>query len=166
MQPDYTFAIQYNRANTLIRASQIRQRLKQRLAVEPSSSSTMPCLTYTPNQLQRLLKLMEDLTVLADVSTTSQRVRKADILADLIASNLGSPRLSSASRGPFRMCDERVVQLLRGLVQGQSPSPIFVPSPSPPPGVVTPSPSPPPGECHMAAAAKQQSSVFCCSVLC
>jgi hypothetical protein len=97
---------------------------------------------------------MEDLRVLADVTTTSPRLRKADILADLVASNLGSSRLSSATRGPFRLCDARVVQLLRGLVQGQSPSPPPVPSPSP--GAVKPSPTPPLGECNMTAAADQQ----------
>ncbi|WIA14400.1 hypothetical protein OEZ85_002927 [Tetradesmus obliquus] len=36
-QPDYTFALQYNRANPLARATQIRQQLKLSLAFESSS---------------------------------------------------------------------------------------------------------------------------------
>jgi hypothetical protein len=140
MQPDYTFAVQYNTADILMRARQIRTRLLQGLAAELSSGGSW-CLTYTPDQPQRLLKLMEALTVLADVEATSPatRIRKADILADLVASNLGTLQLSSSSRGPFRMCDARVVQLFKGLVQFSSPAPSPVPPPSPPP---PPSPSP------------------------
>jgi hypothetical protein len=95
---------------------------------------------------------MDDITTLAEVAVVSPnlRLRKADILADLVASNLGAPRkLSAASRGPFRLCDARVVQLLRDLVTPITPSPSpvaspVIPLPSPSPGTAV---SPPPSEC-------------------
>lgn len=149
MQPDYTFALQYNRANPLARARQIRQQLKLSLAFESSSQSA--CLLYTPQQPQRLVKLMDDLTALADTAAVSpgMRLRKADVLADLVASNLGTARkLSAASRGPFRLCDARIVQLLKSLVTAPSPSPSPIASPavmpSTSPAAAVPSPSPPP----------------------
>jgi hypothetical protein len=157
MQPDYTFAIHYNRANILTRASQVKAKLKPDLAYEAGNtgSRTTGCLIYSPRQPQRLIKLLDDLSWLAVVSASSPAMRlgKADILADLVASNLGrsSRKLSAASRGPIRLCDPRVVQMLRDLVPSPTSSPSPVPSPivkpSPSPAVVQPSPSPPPSEC-------------------
>jgi hypothetical protein len=103
MQPDYTFALQFNRGSTADRAASIRQRLVPDLVKDPALSD---CMLYSRKQAQRLVKLTDDLTTLAAAAPTATlRLRKSDVVADVVASNLGSvSRLSAVSRGPFRLC--------------------------------------------------------------
>ncbi|WIA24084.1 hypothetical protein OEZ85_013692 [Tetradesmus obliquus] len=113
------------------------------------------CLAYTSDQPIRMLKLADDLTTLAlsAPAAGSARLRKADVIVDLVASNLGfMPSLSAASTGPFRLCGRTAALLSSVLLGGQppktSPNPQnspSVPRPPPSPGVKpAPSPSPPP----------------------
>jgi hypothetical protein len=133
MQPDYTFAVQYNKADLKVRGRDIRRKMQSALS---NSTSTPVCLLYSPKQPQRLLKLADDLTTYAMASaSTTNRLRKADILADLVASNLGHLRsLSAAGKGPFRLCG-KTMQLLKDLVPlpWTSPQPRPVPPQSPAP---------------------------------
>ncbi|WIA24077.1 hypothetical protein OEZ85_013685 [Tetradesmus obliquus] len=101
------------------------------------------CLEYTSDQPTRLIKLADDLTTLALSAPTasSARLRKADVIVDLVASNLGfMPSLSAASTGPFKLCG-KTAQLLSGLLLG-GPPPKLSPTPQPSPSVPQPSPSP------------------------
>jgi hypothetical protein len=167
MQPDYTFALQYSRANMGAKSSIISRKLKPTL----SRSSTLveplgwkpECLAYTSEVPTRLLQLDDDLTELALTAPAAQlRLRKADIIVDLVASNLGFMRsLSAASTGPFQLC-RNTAHLLSDLLLGgpppaRSPTPQTPPSPgvkppSPPPSLdvkppsPSPSPTPNPGE--------------------
>jgi hypothetical protein len=140
------------------RVADIKQKMQPDLASNPNTAG---CILYTPKQPQRLLKLVQDLGILATTLSMAARPRKADILADVLASNLGLVRgqgLSAASNGPFRLCG-RTVQLLSDIVSpaqpspspppppSPSPSPLPVPPPSPSPAMPgSPSPSPPPSK--------------------
>ncbi|WIA44571.1 hypothetical protein OEZ86_007296 [Tetradesmus obliquus] len=170
MQPDYTFALQYTKASLRARATAITHQLKPNLVTHISTSSgnspndsssevqaqgwRPSCLEYTSDQPIRMLKLADDLATLAlsVPAAISARLRKADVIVDLVASNLGfMPSLSAASTGPFRLCG-KTAQLLSGLLLGgqppkSSPNPQpspSVPRPSPSPGVKPPTPSPSP----------------------
>uniref|UniRef100_A0A383WFV6 Peptidase C1A papain C-terminal domain-containing protein n=1 Tax=Tetradesmus obliquus TaxID=3088 RepID=A0A383WFV6_TETOB len=102
MQPDYTFALQFNKVQMTQRVEDIKQRLKPDLAYDPTAAG---CVLYTPRQPQRLLQLVRDLSILSSTLSMATRPRKAEILADVVASNLGYVRsLSTASSGPFRLC--------------------------------------------------------------
>jgi hypothetical protein len=147
MQPVNTFALQY-KADMMARAAQIEQRFRTALKYDATKPG---CLLYTAKQPQRLLKLADDSTTLADAAASAlhvQGVSKADVLADVVASNLGyTGSLSAASKRPFRLCG-KTVQLLSSLLLPQSPSPSPIPaSPSPQP---IPLPSPGPGKCSAA----------------
>lgn len=140
MQPDYTFALQFHQASDAARAAAIKARLKPDLR----NDTTKPgCMLLTPKQPLQLVKLVDDLAVLAD--TSGAAVSTARIYADIVTSNLGYVRdLSAAGRGPFRLCGS-TVQLLVDLLPPTmpSPSPEPRPSPSPPPSQpLSPSPSP------------------------
>jgi hypothetical protein len=159
MQPDYTFALEYNAASMAARAWQVVRRL-QPGTTNISSSATADewrfgYLAYTPKTPLRLAKLAVDLSVLAATALSSAvRLRKADILTDLVASNLGYlPSLSAASTGPFRLSGKTAHMLSSVLLPTRpSPSPVLLPSPSPMPVSPSPSPSPLPsplpGECY------------------
>jgi hypothetical protein len=147
MQPDYTFALQY-KADITARATQIKQRFKTALKYDATKPG---CLLYTAKQPQRLLKLADEITTLADAAASvshEEGLSKADVLADVVASNLLYARsLSAASKGPFRLCG-KMVQLLSSLLSEQSSSPRPTPaspSPSTPPQP-SPSPLPKPGK--------------------
>jgi hypothetical protein len=149
MQPDYTFALQYNRASMSARSSLISRKLKTNLSREPPSAEALGweperCLVYTSETPTRLLKLADDINTLALAAPAAKlRLRKADIIVDLVASNLGFMKnLNAASKGPFRLCG-KTAQLLSDLLLDEKPpgaSP--VPQPSASPGVKTPPPSP------------------------
>uniref|UniRef100_A0A383WEQ7 Peptidase C1A papain C-terminal domain-containing protein n=1 Tax=Tetradesmus obliquus TaxID=3088 RepID=A0A383WEQ7_TETOB len=132
MQPDYTFALQFNKASTTQRVADIQQRLKLDLTYDPTATRY---ILYTPRRSQRLLQLVQDLVILS-TTVINNRPRKADIVADVVASNLRFVRsLSAASTGPFRLCG-RTVQLLSDIIlppARPSPSPAVAPSPSPSP---------------------------------
>lgn len=101
------------------------------------------CLEYTSDQPIRMLKLADDLATLAlsAPAASSARLRKADVIVDLVASNLGfMPSLSAASTGPFRLCG-KTAQLLGSVLLGEQP-PKASPNPQPSPSVQRPSPSP------------------------
>uniref|UniRef100_A0A383V702 Uncharacterized protein n=1 Tax=Tetradesmus obliquus TaxID=3088 RepID=A0A383V702_TETOB len=90
-----------------------------------------------------MLKLADDLATLAlsAPAASSARLRKADVIVDLVASNLGfMPSLSAASTGPFRLCG-KTAQLLGSVLLGEQP-PKASPNPQPSPSVQRPSPSP------------------------
>jgi hypothetical protein len=114
MQPDYTFALQFNRSSTTEQATRTRQRLAPDLARDPAQPG---CLLYSPKQPQRLVKLTDDLTILATTApTVALRIRKPDVLADVITSNLGFVcSLLAASKGPFRVCG-RTAHLLSSVM--------------------------------------------------
>jgi hypothetical protein len=100
MQPDYTFALQFNKHDLRIRAAEIKQLLRS-LAYDPARPE---CVLYTPKKPQWLLQPVDDLVVIA-VTTTTMGIGNADILGDVVASDLGYLRsLSAASTGPFRLC--------------------------------------------------------------
>jgi hypothetical protein len=98
MQPDYTFALQVEQ-----RAAAIQKTLSAALAYLPAKPG---CLLYRPKQRQHLIKLADDLTTLASAkSTPVHDINQADVLSDIVTSNLGYLRsLSVASKGPFRLC--------------------------------------------------------------
>jgi hypothetical protein len=121
MQPDYTFALQFQQASTAARAAAIKARLKPDLRNDTIKPG---CIQFKPRQPHRLVKLVDDLSALADASTSA--VSTARIYADVVTSNLGYVgNLAAASRGPFRLCGSSV-QLLADLLPP--------PPPSPPPG--------------------------------
>lgn len=149
MQPDYTFAVQCTRSSASARTSLIKQRLKQATLV--IDASTPGCVRYSPKYLLRLIKLADDLANLAvSPSNPALRMRKADVLGEVVASNLGAQhKLSAATKGPFRLCGKTAQLVLSLLSPGapQSPSPPAQPSPSPSPSPLllqSPSPSPRP----------------------
>lgn len=138
MQPDYTFALQFNKASMTARAADILQLLKPSLAYDLDNPG---CVMYSARRFQRLLQFVDDLVTISLTSTTV-RLSKADILADIVASNVGYLRsLSAASKGPFRLCGKTVQLLSTILPPPSSPSPETQPSPSP---IPRPSPSPSP----------------------
>jgi hypothetical protein len=159
MQPDYTFAVQFTMTDFAGRTLQVKQRLKQATLVYDAGAHG--CVLYTPKQPLRLVTLADDLATLAVTSSIVTSLRRADILAELVASNLASKQssslrlLSSASKGPFRLC-RKIAGLLMEVVPPQMPSPSPhaspSPSPAPPPSPSpvlpqpSPSPSPSPGE--------------------
>jgi hypothetical protein len=116
MQPDYTFALQYNKPISE-RGTEIRQKLKPAL----TRDTAMPkCVVYRPRQPQRLVKLVADLHILGiaefDEGRSYQFLNEAVILADVVTPNLGLGRnLSAARRGPFRICG-KTAELLRAAV--------------------------------------------------
>jgi hypothetical protein len=142
MQPGYTYALQFNRGSMADRAASIRQRLAPDLAGDPSQQS---CIMYNPKQAQRLVKLTDELTILATSAlTVALRLRKQDILADVITSNLGFVRsLAATGRGPFRLCGW-TAQLLSSVTGIPLPSPPPAMPASPSPGLRSLSPSPSP----------------------
>jgi hypothetical protein len=164
MQPDYTFALEYNAASMAARALQVNRRLQPGMSNIPSTAAAgdwrPECLAYTPKTPLRLVKLAADLSVVAATALApAMRLRKADIIADLVTSNLGYlPNLSTAKTGPFRLCG-RTAQMLSGVLLSARPSPSPVPLPSPSPGpakspapvVPSPSPTPPPGKSDTSA---------------
>jgi hypothetical protein len=137
MQPDYTFALQFNKPDLRTRAADIKQLLNQSLTYDPAKPE---CVIYTPKKPQRLLQLVDDLVIIA-VTNTTMRIGKADILGGVVASNLGYMRsLSAASTGPFWLCG-KARQLLKDVL------PPVGPPPGPPVG---PPVDPPVGECRQA----------------
>uniref|UniRef100_A0A383WER1 Peptidase C1A papain C-terminal domain-containing protein n=1 Tax=Tetradesmus obliquus TaxID=3088 RepID=A0A383WER1_TETOB len=144
MQPDYTFALEFNKANITQRLEDIRQRLKPHLSYDSSAAG---CVLHAPRQPQRLLEFVQDLSILSSTLSMATRPRKADILADVLAFNLGwmhRLQLSAATRVPFRLCGrtKRLLYDILSPTMRPSPSPAVLPSPLPP---TTPaSPSPPP----------------------
>uniref|UniRef100_A0A383V630 Peptidase C1A papain C-terminal domain-containing protein n=1 Tax=Tetradesmus obliquus TaxID=3088 RepID=A0A383V630_TETOB len=115
MQSDYTFALQYAWTSITAQATQIKQRLVQGSLMR--DAGTPGCVMYTAPQRIRLVKLTADLTTLAfTAALPALHMRKAEVLTELVASNLGHLRsLSAASRGPFKLCG-RTVQLLSGVL--------------------------------------------------
>jgi hypothetical protein len=98
MQPDYTFALQ---------VKQKAEAIQQNLSLTLSYAAGKPgCLLYRPKQRQYLIKLADDLTMLASSTSSPGHVLTQDhVLADVTTSNLGFVRsLSAAGRGPFRLC--------------------------------------------------------------
>jgi hypothetical protein len=87
-------------------------------------------VVYAPREPERLVKLADDLVALANAETDAKNGGVADVLADLVPSNIGFVRgpLSAAGRGPFRLCGVNTVQLLRDVLPPQPPS---MPSPAP-----------------------------------
>lgn len=146
MQSDYTFA-QYTRATITSQAAVIKQRIKQGSLMRDVSTSG--CVLYTAKQPLRLIKLTADLTTLAfTAALNALHMRKAEVVSELVTSNLGHLRsLSAASRGPFKLCG-RTAQLLSSVLLPQdppaSPSPVLPPTPSPSPSPKPPKPSPSP----------------------
>ncbi|WIA14374.1 hypothetical protein OEZ85_002903 [Tetradesmus obliquus] len=115
MQPDHTFAMQFNKASLTQRVEDIKQRLGPDLSNDQSG-----CVLYTPKQPTRMLQLVRDLSILSTSISMATRPRKADILADVLASNLGFVRnVSAASNGPFRLCG-KVAPLLTDIISGVS----------------------------------------------
>jgi hypothetical protein len=85
MQPSYTFAVQY-KAPATTQLLAIKQQPKSGLK---TNSANQGCLLYTPKQAQRLIKLLDDVSILAaNAASPAMRLSKADILADLVASIL------------------------------------------------------------------------------
>lgn len=107
------------------------------------------CVLYNPKQPLRLVKLADDLATVAVTSYVGMTLKRADILAELVASNLPSKahtsgrKLSSVGTGPFRLCG-KVAQLLKAVVPPPMPSPSPRPVLSPSPPRTSPPPSPDP----------------------
>jgi hypothetical protein len=113
MQPDYTFALKVSESEPLI-----QQRIVQALTYPAKPG----CLHYSAKQPERLVKLADDLGTLA-ASASGSPLALAQVLADLVTSNLGRVKsLSAAMRGPFRLCTAYVQQLLSegALVHGDN----------------------------------------------
>lgn len=95
------------------------------------------------------MKLADDLATVAVTSYVGMTLKRADILAELVASNLPSKahtsgrKLSSVGTGPFRLCG-KVAQLLKAVVPPPMPSPSPRPVLSPSPPRTSPPPSPDP----------------------
>jgi hypothetical protein len=126
MQPDYTFALQYQSNSLAERVAAIKQRLQPSLSWDTKRPE---CLLYEPSIPERLAKLADDLTVLASADS-DVKLQLADIMADVVPSNVKFVRgaLSAAARGPFRLCGDTLL-LLRDIVPNQPTEP-----PAPPPG--------------------------------
>lgn len=71
MQPDYTFALQFNKASMTTRAADIWQRLTQ--SVYLGHDQDRPgCVMYTALRFQRLLHFVDDLVTLSLTSITTR----------------------------------------------------------------------------------------------
>jgi hypothetical protein len=84
MQPDYTFALQFNKGSAADRAASIRKRLLTGLAMDPAR---LDCVLFNPKQTQRLVKLTDDLAqglLFAAAPPGGLRLRKAEILGDVV----------------------------------------------------------------------------------
>jgi hypothetical protein len=107
MPPDYTFAMQFGLAKMSAAAAAISALMKGRLVKDPQRAS---CLIYRPKQATRLVKLADDLSVLAldaIINGGARAPTRADITADLVLSNLGYvPDLSAANKPgrAFKIC--------------------------------------------------------------
>jgi hypothetical protein len=136
MQSGYTFAVQFTNADFASHTTQVKQRLKRASLVYDKSSPG--CVLYSPKQPLRLVKLADDLATVAVTSTVTTPSTRADILAELVASNLASKetssaeKLTSASKGLFKLC-RMAAELLLAVLPAQQPSPSPSPSPSPTP---------------------------------
>jgi hypothetical protein len=121
MQSDYTFALQYQRASTTAQAAQVKQKLAQGSLTRVAGIEG--CVLYTAQQRMRLIKLTADLATLAFTSAIpALHMRKAEVLTELVAANLGHLRnLSAASKGPFRLCG-RAAQLLSSVMSSGDPN--------------------------------------------
>jgi hypothetical protein len=172
MQPDYTFALQYKKANMNARSSIVSRKLKPNLSRSSSSIEVLgwkpECLSYTSNTPTRLLTLANDLNTLALTAPAAKfRLRKADIIVDLVASNLGFMKsLSAPSTGPFRLCG-KTAQLLSDLLLngGTPPTPSPTPQPSPSPGAKPPSPSPAPKASPSPSPGPNPGELYICFVI-
>ncbi|WIA14333.1 hypothetical protein OEZ85_002863 [Tetradesmus obliquus] len=67
MQPDNTFALQFNKVQMTQRVEDIKQRLKPDLAYDPTAAG---CVLYTPRQPQRLLQLVQPIACYAPQTIT------------------------------------------------------------------------------------------------
>ncbi|WIA16022.1 hypothetical protein OEZ85_012754 [Tetradesmus obliquus] len=111
MPPD-TYALEFYRASIEAHASNISAGLLPNLADEPTKPG---CLKYRPPQPQRLIKLVEDLTVVLS-QVSNDRRQAADtsniVLADVVTFNVGVVKpLSAVGRGPFLVCGRTAVML-------------------------------------------------------
>jgi hypothetical protein len=120
MQPDYTFALQYQLPTNTDRAAAVKARLPPRMSWDPKARD---CVLWEPREPDRLVKLADDLVTLT-MAETGVKLSAPDILADVVASNLGFVRgaLSSAGKGPFRLCGDSL-QLLRDVLPAQPQAP-------------------------------------------
>ncbi|WIA38174.1 hypothetical protein OEZ86_001526 [Tetradesmus obliquus] len=74
-------------------------------------------LEYSPQQPVRLLKVVDDLTMLTELAPELP-LGFSHMLTDVVTSNVGRMRnLSAASKGPYRLCGKFLRQLL-GKVKG------------------------------------------------
>lgn len=111
MPPDYTFALRFNKPLNE-QVIDITQKLKPALTRDPE---TPECVVYRPVQPQRLVKLVDELTIL-DAAGRGRGSSKAVVLADVVAPNLGYGRnLPAARRGLFQICG-KTAELLRAAV--------------------------------------------------
>jgi hypothetical protein len=115
MQPDYTFALQFKEANITSSLRRFRRTLKPALVRDPS---TPECVLYAPKQPQRLVKLVDDLATISFAFAapgSALDLKKAEVLADVVASNMGYVPSMSAAVRIARVC-LRSAQLLRAAV--------------------------------------------------
>jgi hypothetical protein len=97
MQPDYTFALKVKE-----NLSQVQERFVKALAY----LATPGCLLYALQQPTRLLALADELSTLTVLAPT---LSPAQVLADVITSNINRARnLSATTRGPYRLCGKTV----------------------------------------------------------
>jgi hypothetical protein len=123
MPPDYTFAMQFGPDSTAAAAAAISKQLKGCFVQDQQNQR---CLLYRPNLPTRLVTLADMLGVLAlhaSVSGGASAPSRADILADLVLSNLGVVADLAAVTKPgkvVKVCGSSI-ELLAGLVQTPNP---------------------------------------------
>lgn len=123
MPPDYTFAMQFGPASTAAAAAAISTQLKGCFVQDQQNQH---CLLYRPKQPTRLVYLADMLGVLAlhaSISGGASTPSRADILADLVLSNLGVVADLAAVIRPgkvVKVCGSST-ELLAGLVRTPKP---------------------------------------------
>ncbi|WIA16006.1 hypothetical protein OEZ85_012739 [Tetradesmus obliquus] len=111
MPPD-TYALEFYISSYEAHATNISRSMLPSLADDPTKPG---CLKYRPPQPQRLIKLVEDLTVVLSQVSNGRR-QAADtgniVLADVVTFNreLVKP-LSAVGKGPFLVCGKTAVML-------------------------------------------------------
>lgn len=115
MPAGYTYAVQFGPTG-MDKVNAVKELLRQGSTRHvPSDNTTYDCVWYQANKAMRLVKVHDLLITLASSQAGYNPATKAQVLSDLISSNLGYVADVTAANTTFRVCGTARQLLLAGL---------------------------------------------------
>lgn len=116
MPPDYTYALQFGPSGTG-KLNDVKKLLQQGSTRpnQPVNTTTDECVWYQAGKAMRLVILHDLLTTIASSQPNFGPTTKAQVLSDLLSSNLGYVADLAAANTTFRVCGTARQLLLAGL---------------------------------------------------